>query len=110
MYSVLDGGVNCLDTAAAYGDSEVVIGKWLKMISKEKRPFVVTKIINVNHNSLEELWEDVFAKVEASKERLGIRKLSLVMLHHCEDYFGDERNVQQVFRERGIKSKVSLIS
>lgn len=99
LNSALEGGVNCLDTAAAYGDSEVVIGKWLKTIPEEKRPFVVTKIINLNHNSLEELREDVFAKVEASKERLGLKQLPLVMLHHCEDYFGDELNVQQVFRE-----------
>ena len=35
LNTALDGGVNCLDTAAAYGDSEVVIGKWLKTIPEK---------------------------------------------------------------------------
>ena len=32
LNAALEGGINTLDTAGAYGDSEVVIGNWLKTI------------------------------------------------------------------------------
>ena len=35
MHSVLNVGVKCLDITATYGDSEVVIGKWLKTIQEK---------------------------------------------------------------------------
>ena len=51
--AALAGGINTLDTAGAYGDSEVVIGNWLKTIAPEKRPFIVTKAAHLDHSSLE---------------------------------------------------------
>ena len=37
LNAALDGGINTLDTAGAYGDSEVVIGNWLKTGDPAKR-------------------------------------------------------------------------
>lgn len=36
-------GVNALDTANNYGDSERTIGEWLRMKRPEDRPYVITK-------------------------------------------------------------------
>ena len=47
-------GINCLDTAAAYGDSEVVIGNWLKTVDPAKRPFIVTKAARIEPIDREE--------------------------------------------------------
>ena len=45
----LENGINTLDTAAAYGESEQVIGRWLKTKAPSRRPFVVTKAVSLDH-------------------------------------------------------------
>ena len=85
LNAALEGGINTLDTAGAYGDSEVVIGNWLKTIPVEKRPFIVTKAAGIDHSSLENLRKDLFGRVKTSKERLGVEQLDMLMLHsHAE--------------------------
>ncbi|NCC93899.1 MAG: hypothetical protein EOM10_11550, partial [Opitutae bacterium] len=39
-----EGGVNCLDTAAAYGESEELIGRALRELGLADRVIVVTKV------------------------------------------------------------------
>lgn len=92
-------GINTLDTAGAYGDSEVVIGNWLKTVPVEKRPFIVTKAANLKHGSLEVVREDLKSRVASSKERLGVEQLDMLMLHHFDDYLCDKDNVRQVMEE-----------
>ena len=92
-------GINTLDTAGAYGDSEVVIGNWLKTVPVEKRPFIVTKAANLKHGSLEVVREDLKSRVASSKERLGVEQLDMLMLHHFDDYMCDKDNVRQVMEE-----------
>ena len=86
LNAAMAGGINTLDTAGAYGDSEAVIGNWLKTIEPEKRPFIVTKAAHLDHSSLDALRKDLFTKVKTSKERLGVEQLDMLMLHHFDDY------------------------
>lgn len=97
--SALQHGINALDTAIAYGDSEAVIGKWLNITERAKHPFVMTKVRHLDHSSLDALRRDVRTQVAESKERLGLKQLPLLMLHSCDDYVGDEENVTRVFQE-----------
>ena len=99
LNAAIDGGINTLDTAGAYGDSEVVIGNWLKTIAPEKRPFIVTKAAHLEHSSLDALRKDLFTKVKTSKERLGVNQLDMLMLHHFDDYLCDKDNVLKVMHE-----------
>ncbi len=102
-FSILDtamkNGINTLDTAAGYGDSEEVIGKWLKTKPETEHPFIVTKIFELDHSSLDALRASVRAKLEESKKRLGISKIPLLMLHRATDYLDDKENMMTVFRE-----------
>ena len=102
-FSILDcaveNGINTLDTAAAYGDSEEIIGRWLKHIELEKQPLIVTKVHNLDHSSLDALREDLKNKVKTAQERLGLTQLPLLMLHHFEDYLCNKENVKLVFQE-----------
>ena len=99
LNAAIDGGINTLDTAGAYGDSEVVIGNWLKTIAPEKRPFIVTKAAHLEHSSLDALRKDLFTKVKTSKERLGVNQLDMLMLHHFDDYLCDKDNVLKIMHE-----------
>ena len=95
----LNSGVTALDTAIAYGNSEEVIGKWLKGVPEEKRPFVMTKVKHLDHSSLSALRKDVREQVALSKSRLGLDQLPLLMLHSCDEYDCDKENVTTVFNE-----------
>lgn len=109
LNAAMAGGINTLDTAGAYGDSEVVIGNWLKTIAPEKRPFIVTKAAGLDHSSLENLRKDLFGRVKASKERLGVDKLDMLMLHHFDDYMCDKENVRTVMQELKASGQVRFI-
>ena len=109
LNAALEGGINTLDTAGAYGDSEVVIGNWLKTIPSEKRPFIVTKAAGLDHSSLENLRKDLFGRVRSSKERLGVEQLDLLMLHHFDDYLCDKENVRTVMQELKASGEVRFI-
>ena len=84
LRSALENGVTCLDTARAYGDSELVIGRFLKQWQGET-PAIVTKVPKLQGQSPKELEKFVTESVEASLERLGVNKLDAVMLHGAQD-------------------------
>lgn len=109
LNAALEGGINTLDTAGAYGDSETVIGNWLKTIAPEKRPFIVTKAAGLDHSSLEALRKDLFGRVKTSKERLGVEQLDMLMLHHFDDYLCDKENVRTVMQELKASGEVRFI-
>jgi aryl-alcohol dehydrogenase-like predicted oxidoreductase len=97
--AAMAAGINTLDTAAGYGNSEEVIGAWLKTVPAENRPFIVTKAAKLDHSSLDALRADLKERVKTSRERLGLSQLPLLMLHNCEDYLCDKENVKLVFEE-----------
>ena len=109
LNAALEGGINTLDTAGAYGDSETVIGNWLKTIDPAKRPFIVTKAAGIDHSSLEALRADLFGRVKTSKERLGVEQLDMLMLHHFDDYLCDKENVRTVMQELKASGQVRFI-
>ena len=95
--AAMTGGITALDTAAGYGDSEEVIGSWLA--ERNDKPFVMTKVSKLDHSSFDALRDGVFASVESSKKRLGLKQLPLLMLHNCDDYLCDKENMKRIFAE-----------
>lgn len=79
-------GVNTLDTANNYGDSEKVIGEWLRKQPKEKQPYVVTKIGPFDQGSKAQLRDDIFRQTEKCLQTLGTNMLDILMVHAYEDY------------------------
>ena len=84
LRAALEGGVNTLDTARAYGDSEQVIGRFLKTWEGEM-PNIVTKVPKMQGTSPKELEQFATESVENSLKKLGINKISAVMLHGAKD-------------------------
>lgn len=97
----VDLGVNTLDTANNYGDSEAVIGHWLTKRRKEGKelPFTVTKIGPMKHGSYDILRDDIMYQVEGCLKRLCVDKLDMLMLHNYEDYDDDRDNIQKIFAD-----------
>ena len=97
----MDLGVNTLDTANNYGDSEAVIGRWLakRRAEEESLPMIVTKIGPIQHGSYDALRDDVMYQTEGCLKRLGMEKLDVLMLHDYEDYANDRDAMRKIFGE-----------
>jgi aryl-alcohol dehydrogenase-like predicted oxidoreductase len=80
-------GVNVLDTADNYGDSESVIGEWLLTKKKEDRPFIVTKFGHpLDWSSEENLKKNIIEHADASLKKLNLDKIDLLMAHSTDEY------------------------
>ena len=80
-------GVNLIDTAREYGDSEAKIGNY---ISQNANAFIVaTKLQKMPYESslsYNALKDTVYASIEKSLLNLKVEKISLLQLHQTDDY------------------------
>ena len=72
----LDAGINHFDTAPAYGDSELHLGRWMPTI--RDRIFLATK-------TGDRRADDAYASIARSLERLRVERLDLLQLHAVGD-------------------------
>lgn len=70
---LLEYGVNHIDTAASYGDSELRLAKWLR--THRARFFLATKTGERSH-------EGARAELHRSLERLGVDSVDLIQMHN----------------------------
>ena len=97
-------GVDNLDTANNYGDSEQVIGDWMHSRPGQPKPLVVTKIGPLDHSSPTALEADIRRQVAKCQENLGMRPLDVLMIHDYADYIADPDTVRRVLlqlKEKG---------
>jgi aryl-alcohol dehydrogenase-like predicted oxidoreductase len=73
---LLEHGVNHIDTAASYGDSELRIAPWLK--NDRDRFFLATK-------TEEREYQGARKQIRRSLERLGVDHVDLLQLHNLVD-------------------------
>jgi aryl-alcohol dehydrogenase-like predicted oxidoreductase len=76
---VVDAGVNHIDTAASYGDSEVLLAPWLAIesagVRNRDRVFLATK-------TDERTADGARTQLERSLTRLGVDSVDLIQLHN----------------------------
>ena len=82
--AAIEGGVNCFDTAAAYGSSEEVLGRALRELGLAERMFVVTKARRLTPAELADAalaGRAIEQSVADSRRRLGLDCLPMVLFH-----------------------------
>ena len=79
----LDGGINFLDTAACYGQTEEMIGK--TVAHRRDEYFLATKCGHVTGGATGQPWsaETIAASIDRSLKRLQVDHIDLVQLHTC---------------------------
>lgn len=94
-------GVDNLDTANNYGDSEAVIGRWMAKRKAEGKdvPWVATKIGPLKLGSPDILRDDILYQTEGCLKSLGVDTIDCLMVHQFEDYDSDRDTVRKVFEE-----------
>lgn len=88
LKEAIDGGVNALDTAAAYGTSEEVLGRALRELGVADRMFVVTKVRPLTPEELsnpEAAGRAIEESVHESRRRLRLDRLPGVLFHREAD-------------------------
>lgn len=88
LATLLDYGVNHLDTAASYGESELRLAPWLPQHRDDF--FLATK-------TEKRSYADSKAQIDASLHRLNVDHVDLLQLHSL----GDEADWEKVFSEDG---------
>ena len=79
-------GINCLDTAAAYGESEEVLGRALTETGLKDAFYLASKTVPLPAGlSSQEITQKVRESVERSLQRLQVEWLPLVLLHRDDD-------------------------
>jgi aryl-alcohol dehydrogenase-like predicted oxidoreductase len=73
---LLEHGVNHIDTAASYGDSELRLAPWLTR--DRERFFLATKTGQRDHKGARE-------EIRRSLDRLGVEQVDLIQLHNLVD-------------------------
>lgn len=100
--SAVEGGVNCFDTAAAYGQSEEILGRALRELGIGNKVTVVTKVRPLTTEELgsHRLAESAIqASIELSLKRLQLDCLPIVLFHReCDAEFS---GVLERLREQG---------
>jgi aryl-alcohol dehydrogenase-like predicted oxidoreductase len=87
IHRALEGGVNWIDTAAAYGfgRSEEVVGRAIAGLSGDERPYVFTKasLLEGRYRTVvHSLKRDsILREAEASLKRLGVDAIDLYQIH-----------------------------
>ncbi len=99
LHTALDLGVNHLDTARAYGESEAIIGRTLK---DRRDEFVLTTKIPVQKQarlSTAELREHCRSSIEASLEALQTDRIDIALLHTSGPEILRRRDVPKILSE-----------
>ena len=86
--AALDGGVTTLDTAAAYGTSEEVLGCVLHELGVTERVKVITKVRPLTPAEVADpdaAAHAITASVDTSRQRLRVECLTMVLFHREAD-------------------------
>lgn len=105
----VESGVNSIDTAAAYGDSEEVIGSFLAQCPAASELLITTKIADFDHSSEAALERSIREKTAACKKRLGLSRLPVLMLHHSGDFTKNPAAVLRVLEALRAEGEIEQL-
>ncbi|PIJ63009.1 aldo/keto reductase [Mesotoga sp. H07.pep.5.3] len=106
LSKAFDLGINSFDTAYAYGDSEELIGEFIKSKKLYQNAFITSKLPSISKQDIidEQVSEFVISRAEESSRRLGI-PIANYLVHDFSDYRKYKKQIQRasiVLKERRI--------
>lgn len=108
LRTALSEGITSIDTAKQYGDSEEVIGTFIRTWNGEL-PFITTKLWKIEGESEAEIEKYVVSSTEAALGRLGVKRVNNIMLHVTSDIAEHGAKAAKAMRslvDRGYTDKV----
>lgn len=106
----LELGVEYFDTAQAYGDSEALIGRFLRRRGKPPRLRIGTKLSRLASGlTVAELKRAIAARVDQSRRRLGVECLDDLLLHSVENLREYGEGVVAMLAEQRAAGRIGRI-
>lgn len=105
--TALDRGINLIDTARAYGDSEEVIGLALEGLSSP--PHIVSKVLlspDAAREDLPALRQEIFGSIETSLRALRLESLDLLLIHNTGVDHAECPRIQTCLEEAQQQGKI----
>jgi aryl-alcohol dehydrogenase-like predicted oxidoreductase len=110
LRTALDLGVEYIDTAAAYGEAEVAIRRFLRAADHSGRVRVGTKTPRLPAGlSASALVHEVAAAIDRSRTRLGVETLDDLLIHSADDLREYGSRLIDVLMEHRDASRVRRI-
>lgn len=113
LESAIKNGVNSFDTAPGYGNSEEIIGSFVKKLSINES-FIATKIPKVQQSkdsTLQETYDNIKSVISSSQRRLNLEQIPICLLHEATDMTDYDGNVTKSLlklRDEGIVDKIGV--
>ncbi len=108
LESALGNGVNCIDTAAAYGDSEKIIGKFFRTVRKKDPGIKIVTKFSIGPEKASTAESLIMHSVEKSLMNLDTGFIDILLLHHATEYQVFAREIsstlEKLMVERIIRS------
>lgn len=102
-----DNGVNCLDTASSYGESEMVIGNALEKLNLVHRMKIVSKVAHFSEElSMAQVKDHIHKSIFGSLERLKVDYLDACLFHHEKYFYAIE--LLNELKEQGVVKSIGL--
>ncbi|MSO22146.1 MAG: aldo/keto reductase [Acidobacteria bacterium] len=105
--TALDQGINLLDTARAYGNSEETIGQALEGLRVP--PHVVSKVFlskEAAHKGLSALRQEIVTSIEASLQALKLESIDLLLIHNTEPEHLRREEIRACLEEAQQQGKI----
>lgn len=90
--SAFANGINCLDTAAGYGDSEKVIGKYFGTGKKKRSDITIVTKFKLGQINVSDVETVMMRSVEQSLKNLNTDYLDILLIHDAKEFstFGNK--------------------
>ncbi|ALQ09305.1 hypothetical protein D172_015315 [Pseudoalteromonas sp. Bsw20308] len=106
----LNGGIQFIDTARAYGDSEKVIGDWLGKNNCENSSKVITKLGTLTSlkksSTLDEVEKEVRDSIYISCNNLKVDSIEILMLHRAEHLIQFDGFILSILKKLSSSGKI----
>ena len=110
MKSAVESGILYFDTAHSYGNSEIIIGKFLNIYKAYKNKInIITKMAPLKKKKLDE--KDINNRFFESLNRLGQESIYCYMIHNFSDIENNCDEIGKVFlklKENGYIKKIGV--
>ena len=108
IHQAIDEGINLIDTAPVYGNSEELIGKALK--GRSSRPYIATKVTIPEHpNREQDLATAIGRSIDASLKALQVDVIDLLQIHNTTMEMLDQGEVVGSLERARLQGKICLI-
>jgi len=97
LESAFSCGINCIDTAADYGDSESVIGKYLSKSGIRRQDIIIVTKFKLGKCEPSGIASAILRSFERSLKNLNTGYIDILLMHDAKEFKGKEKEILKVY-------------